>query len=69
MSRWLSSSTRRPGLAFALLGGVFAIGLTAKLALAQETKCYLMVCTGSVCVAHQIECPKPSPEKPAPPPE
>ena len=66
MPRWLKSSARRPALA---LFGIFAIGVTAKLALAQETKCYLMVCTGSVCVATQIECPKPSPEKPAPPPE
>jgi hypothetical protein len=47
---------------------VFAIGVTAKLALAQETKCYLMVCTGSVCVANQIPCPKTDPTKPAPDP-
>lgn len=25
---------------------------------AQETKCYLMVCTGSTCIATQIPCPK-----------
>lgn len=25
---------------------------------AQETKCYLMLCTGSTCVATQIQCPK-----------
>ena len=69
MSRWLRSSARRPARAFALFGGAVAIGLTATLAFAQETKCYLMMCTGSLCVATQIECPKPAPEKPAPPPE
>jgi hypothetical protein len=55
MSGSLVSSTRVLALGLALL----AVGVTAKIALAQETKCYLMVCTGSVCVANQIECPKP----------
>lgn len=34
-------------------------------AVAQETKCYFMVCTGSVCVAQQVECP-PDPEEETP---
>lgn len=60
-------STRAFALGFALIGLATAISLTAKIALAQETKCYLMVCTGSVCVANQIECPKPV-KQVAPPP-
>jgi len=62
-----SLKSKRTAFGLALLG-VFAIGVTAKLALAQETKCYLMVCTGSVCVANQIPCPKTDPTKPAPDP-
>jgi hypothetical protein len=63
-----SLKSKRTAFGLALLS-VFSIGVTAKLALAQETKCYLMVCTGSVCVANQIECPKTDPKKPAPDPE
>lgn len=58
---------RTAGFTFA---GLVAVVLTATYTLAQEKpKCYLMVCTGSVCVAQQIECPKPTPTQPAPPPE
>lgn len=44
-------------LAAVLLGAALT-GSSPHAALAQETKCYLMVCTGTVCVARQIECPK-----------
>lgn len=68
----MSPSLRRYGrgsvLAVALLAGAFALGYTPSLAFAQEMKCYLMVCTGSVCIANQIDCPKTDPQKPAPPP-
>ena len=67
MARSFRPSRRTSVLAFALLGA-FVTGVTAKLALAQEVKCYLMVCTGTTCVATQIKCPE-DPKKPAPPPE
>jgi len=42
-------------------GGSLLLGSSVVDSLAQETKCYLMVCTGSVCVARQITCPTPLP--------
>lgn len=69
MLRLLSRPLRRR-TAGTTLAGLVAVVLAASYALAQEKpKCYLMVCTGSVCVAQQIECPKPLPTQPAPPPE
>jgi len=32
----------------------------------QEKRCYVMVCTGSICVAQQIECPVTPPPPIAP---
>lgn len=60
MFRSLQWSARILFLAVFIGGGGVALGYGPADANAQqapETKCYLMVCTGSVCVAKQIECP------------
>ena len=41
--------------------GVAAVTWKPAPLLAQETKCYIVVCTGNVCVWEQINCPAPLP--------
>ncbi|MBB4636907.1 hypothetical protein FHS01_002928 [Longimicrobium terrae] len=60
----MRSKTCRPlMLALATAGVLAGMGGSARLAYAQEVKCYLMVCTGSVCGATQIPCPPPPGEE------
>jgi hypothetical protein len=52
------------GLAFA--SAALATGHGPNAAVAQEVRCYYMVCTGTTCIATQIPCPKSDiAEKPA----
>lgn len=60
----MRSFIRRFGvLAYAavLAGGTVAVTWKPAPLLAQQTKCYIVVCTGNVCVWEEIKCP------PAPP--
>ena len=59
----LRSYIRRFGvLAYAALlaGGVVAVAWRPEPLLAQQTRCYIVVCTGNVCVWEEIKCPPPS---------
>jgi hypothetical protein len=42
----------------ALAGAAFTTGHGPNAAVAQEVRCYYMVCNGTTCVATQIQCPK-----------
>jgi len=53
-----SRFTRYLAIGSAFAGAAFAMGYDAKVAVAQEVRCYLMMCTGTACVATQIPCPK-----------
>lgn len=60
----LHSLVRRFGvLAYAavLIAGLISVTWEPAPLLAQETKCYIVACTGNVCVWQQITCPPPKP--------
>jgi hypothetical protein len=61
----LRSSIRRFGaLAYAVVffGGVVAVSWKPEPLRAQQlNKCYLVVCSGNVCVWEEIKCPPPPP--------
>lgn len=64
-----SNALRPLMVALAAAGGLAGMSASARIAYAQEVKCYLMVCTGSVCGATQIPCPpQPGEETPKLPP-
>jgi uncharacterized membrane protein len=54
-------------LAMIVAGAAVTLSSTARDAAAQETKCYIVACTGNVCVWKEIECPKPTEIKPVTP--
>lgn len=58
------SLARRFGvLAYAavLVAGLISVTWKPAPLLAQETKCFIVVCTGNVCVWEPIKCPPPQP--------
>lgn len=61
--RWI----RALCLAATVAGAGLSLVSSAREAEAQETKCYIVACTGNVCVWKEIECPKPTEIKPATP--
>lgn len=58
-----SKVSRWAFLTLAVAGLALGTGNSVRDAYAQEVKCYLMVCTGSVCVANQVPCPAPPQEE------
>ena len=62
----MTSKSRTRAVALAvILGGATFLALTDPVtADGQVTKCYLVACTGQVCVWQEIPCPKTIPEKP-----
>ena len=57
-------SCRALALGVILAGSTFLVVSRPRVADAQTTHCYLVACTGNVCVWQEIPCPKSAPEKP-----
>jgi hypothetical protein len=60
----LRSMIRRYGIvayAAVLIAGAVAVTWKPSPLLAQETKCFIVACTGNVCVWEEIKCPPPPP--------
>jgi hypothetical protein len=60
----LNACLRRFGVfayAGVLAGGAVAVTWDPAPLLAQETKCFLVACTGNVCVWKEVKCPPPEP--------